>query len=276
MREINQEIIICPPSKSNFLDFEELYRHRRLLLSMTNRKIRLEFGDLYFDFLWVIARPLLMCLLFVSFRNMSSAKTGVDIDYASYLYSGLILWFYFVESVMRTAGSIKADVGLIQKIYFPRLLSPLSDVLSQLFGLLISIIPLLVIMVWQSMAPDWKLILIPLVIGQVMLLSFGLGCIFSAISILSQDWERLLALLLYLGLFISPVIFAPAMLPADLQSFSMLNPMSGALLAFRATLFSDFPLPIFEWIYSFIFSVIIGVIGIFIFQYAEKTFLDKI
>jgi lipopolysaccharide transport system permease protein len=270
------EIIIRPPAQARLFDPVELFCFRGLLWSMSRRQAKAEFGDLYLGVLWVLARPLLMTAVFVLFRKLSNANTGVSIPYAAYLYSGLILWFFFTESVSRTAASISNDASLMQKVYFPRLLSPLSGVLSQLSGLGICAVPLVALMLWFELAPGWNLLLLPVVLLQTMLLSLGLGCLFAALITLSRDWERLLGLLLYIGLFVSPVIFAPGMLPDAAQTIHMLNPMSGTLLGFRAALFADFPLPLWEWLYSLVFALAFGGVGIFAFQRAEHTFMDRI
>ncbi|TAK64232.1 ABC transporter permease [Methylobacter sp.] len=270
------EVVIKPPTSSQFVDVKELIRFRGLLRSMSSRQVRAEFGDLHLGIFWVLARPLLMTVIFVFFRRVSNANIGASVPYAAYLYSGLILWFFFTESVSRAAASISTDGALMQKVYFPRLLSPLSSILAQLSGLAIASIPLFLIMGYYGLVPGWNLMLLPVVLLQTMLLAFGTGCLFAALATLSRDWERLLSLLLYIGLFVSPVIFAPDMLPKAAQSIHMLNPMSGALLGFRATLFSDYVLPANEWFYSLLFSGVLGLVGVYAFQRAERTFMDRI
>lgn len=270
------EIVIRPPTQSRLLDVGELFRYRALLWSMSRRQVKAEFGDLHLGIFWVLARPLLMTAIFVFFKNVSNANTGVSVPYAAYLYSGLILWFFFAESVGRAAASIGKDGALMQKVYFPRLLSPLSSILAQLSGLAIAAVPLFLIMFYYGLVPGWNLLLLPLVLLQTMLLAFGTGCLFAALSTLSRDWERLLGLLLYIGLFVSPVIFAPEMLPKAAQGIQMLNPMSGTLLGFRAALFADYVLPLYEWLYSLAFSGVLGLVGVFAFQRAERTFMDRI
>lgn len=270
------EIVIRPPAQTRLFDVKELIAYRGLLWSMSRRQIKAEFGDLHLGIFWVLARPLLMTAIFVFFKNVSNANIGVSVPYAAYLYSGLILWFFFAESVGRAAASIGTDGALMQKVYFPRLLSPLSGILAQLSGLAIAAAPLFLIMIYYGLAPGWNLLLLPIVLLQTMLLAFGTGCLFAALSTLSRDWERLLGLLLYVGLFVSPVIFAPEMLPKAVQSIHMLNPMSGALLGFRAALFSDYALPVYEWLYSLAFSGVFGWVGVYAFQRAERTFMDRI
>lgn len=270
------EVVIKPPTSSRLVDIQELIRFRGLLWAMSRRQVKAEFGDLHLGIFWVLARPLLMTGIFVFFRHVSNADMGVSIPYAAYLYSGLILWFFFTESVSRAAASIGTDGALMQKVYFPRLLSPLSGILAQLSGLAIASVPLLLIMIYNGLAPGWNIIFLPIVLFQTMLIAFGVGCLFAALATLSRDWERLLSLLLYIGLFVSPVIFAPEMLPKAAQSIHILNPMAGALLGFRAAMFADYVLPLHEWLYSLLFSGVLGLVGVYAFQRAERTFMDRI
>ena len=275
-REPDDEMVIRPPVALRFLDLAELLRFRRLLWSMSVRQLKSEFGELHLGIFWALARPVLMTVIFVMFRNLSSARTGVSVPYPAYLYSGLVLWFFFTEGVSRAAASIGSDGALMQKVYFPRVLSPLSGIVAQFFGLLVSGVPLVMIMAYFGVAPGWQIILLPVVLLQTMLLALGTGCLFAALSTMGKDWERLLGLLLYVGLFLSPVIYAPAMLPDTAQNVYMLNPMAGPLLGFRAALFSGFDLPMTEWLYSVIFAMAFFLLGVYSFQRAERTFMDRI
>lgn len=270
------EVIIRPPKPVGLSQLWELLRFRSVLFSMAHRKVKSEFGDLTLGMFWVVARPLLMTAIFIWLKHVSQAMTGVTVSYGAYLYSGLILWFFFVESVSRVAGAVGSDAGLLRKIYFPRLISPISGLLAQLAGFLLSLLPLVFMMIYLEIVPGWRLVLLPLVLLQCMLLAFGIGCIFSALSLQHKDWERLLSLLLYVGLFLSPVIYSPEMLPPVAQKFYMLNPMSGVLLAFRSGLFTDVPWPMTEWLVSWVIALIIAVVGLFSFQRAERVLMDRL
>lgn len=270
------EVVIGPPEEGCLLNFRELVRHRRILWTMSYRQIKAEFGDLYLGVFWVLARPLLMTVIFVFYRELATTSGGLTIPYVAYLYSGLMLWFFFSESVSRSAAAIGSDAVLIKKVYFPRLYSPLSGVLTQLSGLSVAFVPLVAIMIYFELLPGWKALLIPVVIIQVILLSLGIGCLFAALNSKSRDWERFLNLMLYVGLFISPVIYSPEMLSEAVRNIQAVNPISGALIAFRAALFLEYELPLYEWLYSVFFAGAIAIIGVFTFQRVERTLMDRI
>lgn len=272
-----KETVIEPNRPLGFSDIAEVFRYRGLLWSMTVRRFRDDLADLKLGVIWFVARPLLMLAVFTMWRNLSGANMGVDMSYPTYLYSGLILWFYFTEAVQNTAGAVQRDAGLIRKVYFPRLISPLTAVLAPLTALAVASIPLVVIMVFTATVPDWKILLLPVVLFQAALLAFGLGCLFAALSVNSNDWDRALGLALYIGLFISPVIFSPTLL-AESRGYWVyhLNPMAGTLVALRSTLEADMAFPVQEFAYSAGFTVVSIFGGFFLFQRLERALLDRL
>lgn len=270
-----KEIVIRPPGRFTSVDVWELYRYRSLLKSMVVRQIKIEFDQMYLSYFWAVARPLLMVVVFALFRHLSEARTGVTIPYPLYLLSGLILWFYLVEGVMDTSTAVRRDLHLMRKVFYPKLLSPMATNLSNLYKLVIAGIPLVLMMFYYGVSPGWQIVLLAPVVLQLALLVFGIGLMFVALNLSNQDWGKFLGLVLYLGLFLSPVIYAPEMIPEEARDVYALNPMVGALLGFRSALFADLPFPWPEWFYSLMFSLSMAVIGLMMFQSAEKRFVDE-
>ncbi len=270
------ETIIRPPDQAGWPPVTELWAYRGLLRSLVARQVKLDYRELSLGLFWALARPLTMLAIFTLFKRYSAARTGVSVPYPIYLYSGLIFWFFFTDATTGAANAIQRDVGLIRKIYFPRLISPLISLFSQLVPLAIAALPLVVLMIAFGTPPSWRLILLPLVLLQCALLILGLGGLFSALSLQSKDWQRLLGLCLYVGIFLSPVIYAPAMLPDAVQPLLQLNPMSGTLMAIRACLMEAVPFPLMPWLYALAVSLAMFLIGGFMFQRAESAFVDRL
>ncbi len=272
-----KEIVIQPPSGLMHIDLRELYEFRHMIRSMIWKNIRVQFSDLYLKFFWAFARPLAMLAVFIFIKNYSGADMYVvNITYSLYLYSGLILWFYFVESTNGTAKSVERDAALMKKIYFPRMISPIVPLFSSLYSFGITLFPLIVMMVWQDTYPGWRLLLIPLVMLQCMVLIMGTGTMFASLSLFSKDAERFLKIALYLGIFVSPVIYSPDKITSKSQIAYFLNPMAGTLLAFRSCLFNDFPFPLWQWLYSLVFSLLFLIAGLRMYRRADMHFADKL
>ncbi len=270
------EIVIKPPSKSLKIDWREIYKYRHLIWNLVWRDIRIQFDEMYLGVTWATARPLLMVTIFALFRKFSGANLHVPIPYAVYLYSGLILWFYFLETTTITSKSIQKNASLITKIYFPRAINVIVPVIAGLYSLGIAIIPLFCMMIWQEVYPGWRIVLLPLVLGQCMLLVLAVGTIFASLSLESKDFDKLLTQILYIGLYISPVIFAPGLIPSAARTIYFLNPIAGTLLAFRSCLFDDFPFPWWQWIYSSIATLLLLAIGTVIYKRVEAFIADKL
>src|ERR1043166_7337250 len=145
-RLATEEIVIRPARELLRIDLREYYRYRHLLASLIWRDIRLQFDQMYLGFVWASIRPLLYVFVFVAFRNLSEANTHVSIPYPLYVYSGLILWYYFVEASMDTAACLKRDAYLLTKVYYPRLITPVVSVVSNLVGFGMACAPLAIMM----------------------------------------------------------------------------------------------------------------------------------
>jgi lipopolysaccharide transport system permease protein len=271
-----REIIIRPPSAVTGLDYRDYYAHRHLFLALVRRNVQLQFSEMRFGFVWAFVRPLLYVAVFAAFRKLSDADTRVSIPYVLYIYSGLILWYYFLETTTATASALKRDAALLNKVYYPRLITPAVPAVANLATLGLSAMPLVIFMIAFRVGPDTSVVLLPFVLLQVMALCFGVGTVFAALSLTTRDWDRFLANAFYLGLFISPVIYGPDMIPERLRIIYLLNPMAGSLMAFRAVLFSTVEFPVTSWAYSVVISAGFCAFGIRLFRASEFQMADRL
>lgn len=271
-----QQIIIKPPSKSILIDFREVYRFRHLLGNLVWRDIRVQFDQMYLGAIWATVRPLLMVGIFALFKNLSGANLHVKIPYSIYVYSGLILWFYFIETTSQTSKSLEKNANLITKVYYPKVINFMVPVIAGLYNFGIAMLPLLLMMVWQEVYPGWRVLLLPLVIFQCMLLVLAVGTLFATLSLESKDFDKLLGQILFLGLYISPVLFAPGLVPQAARTIYFLNPMAGTLLAFRSSLFNDFEFPWSQWLYAMVATVVLLGIALVFYRRAEAYIADKL
>jgi lipopolysaccharide transport system permease protein len=254
----------------------ELWQYRHLFTALVWRNVRVEFDATRLGSAWAVARPILFTVVFVLFRGFSGANTFVDLPYALYVFSGLVLWSYFLDAATSSASAMRNDSALLSKVYYPRLLTPLVPVVAAMVGIAISLIPLVVMMVWYEVRPGWQIVLLPVVLVQAAALALGVGTLVSAVSVDNRDWERALVFMLSLGLWLSPVIYAPDMIPGLLRSVYHLNPMVGILLAFRAALFDGFPLPLGDWLYSLGCTAVVLALGVATFRRTEADIADRL
>lgn len=271
-----QEIVIRPPADLLRLDVGEYVRYRHLLVALIWRNVRVQYGDMRWGVLWASARPLSYVAVFALFKTFSQANLQASIPYPLYVYSGLIVWYYFIEATMEAAGALRSDAHLLTKVYFPRLITPLVPIFANLFGLVLALLPLVLMMVWYGESPTWRLVLLPLVLFPTMLLALGIGTCVASITLIHRDWERALSSALYLGMFVSPVIYAPDMIPSGFRTAYYLNPLVGALESFRAVVFEAQAFPWAAWIYAAGSAVVVAGVGLSIYRGAEKYFADRL
>lgn len=271
-----EEIVIEPPR--GFQPFEALAAFRRmdLLAAMAKRQITTEYGGMYLGLAWVAMRPLVMTAVFVFLKNVAALQIGLHMPYAPYLYTGFILWFFFVESVMDGASALRRDAGLIKKVHYPHLLSVLAPIAVNAYGLAIAIVPVAAMLLYFGIVPPGLILLLPVVLLVVLLLILGLALVFAVVFVISPDVERVVQLIFYVGLFLSPVIYFPSMFDGWSHFVYMANPMAGPLLAFRAVLFGTIEFPWIAFAYSAVLAVATCVLGLVLFQRLEREVLDRL
>ena len=275
-RSRRPEVHIRPPHGLGLGNIAEIVHHRQLVRSMAWRRVRARFDNLYLGVFWTVARPLLMTFVFVFIKHVSEAKMGSGVPYAAFLFSGLVLWFYLAGSINETARALERDAGLVQKVYFPRLVSPVAPMFANLVEIAIGALVVLAMMFYFDLWPGWRFALLPLVLLQTMAMILGVGLVFAALNLVSRDWNQLLGLILYIGLFMSPVLYGPERIPEAVRGIYYLNPAAGTLMALRSCLFDPMPFPVGQWAYSVGFSLAVLLLGLFLFRRVEHRLLDQL
>jgi lipopolysaccharide transport system permease protein len=256
--------------------WRELWRVRNMITNLIRASALLPYSETYFGYFWTLFRPFVFLGVIVFIKQRSGAHMGEGIPYPLFLYSGLILWWYLVDAIKQSARSVFTYKGLITKIYFPRIIAPAVPVFGRLFDLGIQAAGVAVMMVLFSRYPDSHIFLLPLVLLNVIVLCLGLGYLLAVASVAFRDMERILDYILYIGMFVSPVIYSIELVPPEYRDlYSWLNPTVGPLMAFRAVLFSgvqpDYP----ALVHSMIVSVVLLVIGMMVFQRVQATLAER-
>lgn len=269
-------IHIKPQNALLDIDAREYWAARYMFSMLVWKKIKASFGEMYFWFIWVCARPLIYVVIFGLFKRWSEAKTGVEIPYVLYIYSGLILWYYFMETAIDVSANIQANAALVTKIYIPRLLTPTIPVVANVMDLVIAFVPLILMMAYFGVYPNWQVLMLLPTLFIVMLTAMGVGLVIAVFTLRLRDFQKILQFTLYIGMFASPVIFAPGMIPESFRPFYYLNPLVGALLGWRSALFGQADFPWFHWCYSLGFSLSVLFIGLYLYRKHVHEMIEAI
>ncbi len=267
-------------SPVNF-NFRELWHYKDLLFLLVKRDFVAFYKQTILGPIWFFVQPILTSLMYlVIFKKVANLSTDALPAVLFYL-SGVTCWNYFSESLQKTSDTFIANANIFGKVYFPRLIIPLSIVLSSLIRFVIQFA--LFLLVWayylitdNSIHPQLHMLILPLLILLMAALGLGLGIIFSSLTTKYRDLRFLLSFGVQLMMFATPVILPMSAMSSKYALLIRLNPVSPIIEAFRYGFLGS---GTFSWMwigYSFLCSIILLFIGMAIFNKVEKTFMDTV
>lgn len=264
------------PQHKITIGIRELWEYRELFYFFTWRDIKVKYKQTVLGFLWAIIQPLFMAFIFTSFLGDSiSEKTNLSIPYPAFALSGMLLWGVFSGGVTNSANSMVSNSNIIKKIYFPRLIIPISAILVALFDFFIACTIFVALLFIYQMKIN--LLHIPhLFIGVFMTLVSAVGCgsLLASLNIKYRDVRYVVPFFIQGLMYLSPVIYPTNITSSNtLQFLLKLNPISGSLELMRS-IFAGSVINYQIVIFSFISSFILFIIGIYYFRKTEAYFAD--
>jgi lipopolysaccharide transport system permease protein len=269
--------VIKPPRGLNFLNFREFWHYRELLYFLTWREIKVKYKQTVFGVLWVVVQPLALMLLFtVVFGKFAKLEQDLKIPYALFAFAGLLPWQLFARTINTTTGSLLNNSNLITKIYFPRMMIPLSSCLSGLLDFAIGFCGLGILMLIYQVPPNPHVIFLPLFFLLMLATALGIGFWLSALYIEYRDVGYIVPFLIQFWMFATPVVYPVNIIPQQYLWVVALNPMTGVVEGIRWSLFDYAYAPGKLFYLSIGISVFTFVSGVIWFRYREKVFADYI
>ncbi len=263
------------PRASFSTGVSELMHYRELFYFFTWRDIKVKYKQTVLGFAWTILQPLLMMLLFTLFFSRAMNTVTGEIPYPVFVLSGLLPWMLFSSGLSNAGNSMVANSSMIKKIYFPRLILPVSAVLVALFDLLMALPVFAGVLIFYKVAPGFQaLYCVPLAILLILVTTIGAGCLLSALTLKYRDFRYILPFLIQILLFATPIIYPPEFVEQEwIRQLLMLNPMSGAVSLFRA-MFAGQELSSFHLLLSCGSALVLFLAGVYYFRKTESYFAD--
>lgn len=254
--------------------FVELYNYRTMIGSMVRRDLRGRYKGSVLGFAWTFINPLLQLVVYtIVFSNIMRA--GIE-DYYLFLFVALIPWIFFSTSISAGASCIMAQKNLVEKIYFPREVLPISHVTSAFVNMLLSFLVVFAALLVSGKGLDVFLLpyLIPIMIVEY-LLALGFTFIVSALTVYFRDLEHILGIVTMAWQFLSPVMYSVDMVPEDMKGIFMLNPMTPIIIAYRDVLYYQQAPELNTLLLATGLGVALLIIGWFIFGKLQKHFAEE-
>jgi len=267
---------INPPLKGIQLDLVELMRYYELIWVMIKREIAIRYKQTLIGSAWIILQPTITVAIFVIVFNKMMGVAASGIPYVAFALCGIAPWLYFTHAVTRTSYCLIENQSILRKIYFPRLVLPISTSLGGLFDFVVMLLLLIVVLIFYQVPFTIAFLLAPAFLLLVVINALAMGLWLSAFNIKYRDLNNILPFLIQIGLFITPIGYPMDMAPEKLNFIFNLNPLAGAISGFRwAILGTSFP-PITTLMFSIVFSVLFLVSGLYIFKKKEDNLVDHL
>jgi lipopolysaccharide transport system permease protein len=258
------------------LGWADLERHRELLYFLTWRDIKVRYKQTLLGVAWAILQPLAVALALALFLGRMIHLPSDDLPYPVFVYSGMVLWQLFAQGLTESSNSIVRNEQLISKVYFPRLLAPLSAILASLLDFAVSLLVLVLFLLYFRIAPTGAVALFPLFVLPVVLSSLGAGLWLSALNVKFRDVRHTVNFLVQFWFFASPVAYPISSVPERWRLLYELNPMVGALQGFRWALRGEGAFPAQSFMIAIFSGMAMLLTGLYYFRRTEDTFADFI
>ncbi len=269
--------IVIEPNKTLTHVGRELWRYRELFFFLAWRDILVLYKQTIIGVAWSVIRPFLTMVVFtIVFGKIAKLPSG-NVPYPLMVYAAMIPWHFFSNTLSESGNSLILNGNLISKVYFPRIIIPTTTIIVSLIDFCISFGMFLVLMVYYAFFPDWKIIVLPVLLLLAACTSLGMGYWTSALNVKYRDFRYVIPFFVQFGLYISPVGFRSDVVPENWRLLYSLNPMVGVIDGFRwALLGSDVSIYWTGFWVSMSLSILLFISGIRFFLKTERRFADII
>jgi lipopolysaccharide transport system permease protein len=267
--------IIKPESGWQLLNLKELMEYRDLFFFLVWRDIKVLYAQTILGFSWAIIRPVLQIVIFTVIFGKVAKVSSEGIPYVLFSTAAIIPWSYISQSMTDSSQSLITGQSMLGKIYFPRLVFPLTPILSRLVDFGISLLILLGVLIYYRIPPTSNLLLLPMILIIMMCVPAGVGLWLSSLAIRFRDVKHGMPFIIQMLVYTAPIVYSASSIPGKYRMLYSLNPIVGVIEGYRACLLGT-PFP---WLYiwpGILTSIILLVSGIFYFKRMERIIVDVI
>ena len=272
--------VILPKSGWLDINIKELWHYRDLITLFVRRNFVSQYKQTILGPLWAIIQPLLTTVVFTVVFGSLAGLAAEGVPSFLFFLSGNVAWQYFSNCLTATANTFTGNAGILGKVYFPRLVMPISTVMTNLISFGIQMAMFLIFLIWYWIAgavqPNLYVLMLPLLVVHMAMLSLGTGVIISALTTKYRDLKMLVGFGVQLWMYATPVAYDIGIIPERLMGLYMLNPMTPIINAFRYAFLGIGSFEIGYYLLSWAVTLVILFVGVVLFSRVEKTFMDTV
>ena len=267
--------VIKPPKGWELIDFRELLNYRDLFYFLIWRDIKVLYAQTILGFAWAILNPLVQIVIFgIIFGKVANLQTD-GIPYVLFSTVAIIPWTYMSDAMNQSSQSLVSDQGMLGKVYFPRVIYPLTPVLAKLVDFSISLVLLVAVMIYYRVTPTWNLLLLPFFLILMMSIPAGIGMWLSALAIRFRDVKFAMSFVIRMLLYTAPILYTASSIPVQYRLIYSINPIVAVVEGFRGCLLGTS----IEWQFiapGVVTSILLLASGAMYFRRMERVFVDVI
>lgn len=269
---------IQPTSGWKIVDLKELKRYKELIFFMTWRDLKVRYKQTVLGVAWAVIQPVMTMVVFSIFFGGLAQVPSDGIPYPLFSLAGLLPWQLFENSLRNASRSLVGNRNMITKIYFPRIVLPMSSVLASVADFLVAVPILIGFMIYYHYSPNIYALLIPYYLLLTVVTAFGVGLWFSALNVLYRDIGYIVPFVTQLWMYLTPIAYGSGMInDPTLRFIYNLNPMVGVVNGFRSSVLGEYmSMPVQSMVFSALISLLILISGLFYFRRMERQFADVI
>lgn len=267
---------IRPPRGWAALALSDVWVYRDLLVTLAERDIKVRYKQTALGVIWVVLQPLIGAAIFTFVFGRVARMSSDGVPYMVFSFAGLLGWNAFNSTLTRASASVVDNSRMVSKIYFPRLILPLSTIGSASIDFAVSGVVMIVMMFIYHVHAGWPLLLMPVFLLLLFMAAIGVGLYTSALMVSYRDLQYALPPFMQFLLYASPVAYAASSVPASLRSIYYLNPLAALLEGFRWSILGTGQPQASALVYSVAVVIVVFLIGLFSFKRMERKFADVI
>lgn len=253
---------------------KELYNYREMLSNLVKKDLRTRYKGSVLGFLWTFINPLFQLIVYTIVFSMI-LKSDIP-KYYIYLFVALVPWLFFSSALTSSASSIIGNKDLIKKIYFPRLIIPMSVVNGAFMNMLFTMVVVFAALMFSGIGISWYVLTLPIIMALEYLFALGLAFIVSALNVYFRDLEHILGIITMAWMYTTPILYSMDMVPEELRPLFNLNPMTPIIGAYRSILYYKTMPDLSHMGMILVWSIGFIVVGYFIFQKLQKNFAEEL